>query len=156
MQEKFWYRCSKKNPAVNRYFQKKDIDILALCNPVRSPVRDILDARNTNVAAEIELVSDEKESYSRTMKLATLNEKINPLSKENEHLKGERESYQKSTQLLATETPNNIDKNVWNIVSNKGQRIRNSSLVNEINHPAITLNNVFEPLDADFLRERFE
>ena len=52
-------------------------------------IRDILDARCTNVAAENELVSDEKESHSWTTKLATLEEKINALSKENEHLKGE-------------------------------------------------------------------
>ena len=50
-------------------------------------IRDILDARYTNVAAENELVSDEKESYSRTIKFVTLNEKIQ------EHLKGEIESY---------------------------------------------------------------
>ena len=50
-------------------------------------IRDILDARYTNVAAENEIVSDEKESYSRTIKFVTLNEKIQ------EHLKGEIESY---------------------------------------------------------------
>lgn len=37
--------------------------------------RDILDARCTDVAAENELVSDEKESYSRAIKLVTLEEK---------------------------------------------------------------------------------
>ena len=55
-------------------------------------IRDILDARYRNVAAENKLVSDEKESYFWTIKLATLEEKINVLSKENEHLKGEIES----------------------------------------------------------------
>ena len=52
-------------------------------------IRVILDERYTNVAAENKLVSDEKESYSWTIKLATLEEKIHALSKENEHLKGE-------------------------------------------------------------------
>ena len=76
-------------------------------------IRDILDARYTNVAAENELVSDEKESYSWTIKLATLEEKINALSKENEHLKGEIESYQKVIQLMAIEISNKIDNHVW-------------------------------------------
>ena len=44
-------------------------------------IRYILDARYTNVAAENILVSDEKESYSWTIKLATLEEKNNALSK---------------------------------------------------------------------------
>ena len=64
---------------------------------------DILDTRYTNVAAENELVSDEKEGYSWTRKPATLKEKINALSKKNENLKGETESYQKVIQLMATE-----------------------------------------------------
>ena len=68
-------------------------------------------------------MSDKKRSYSRTTKLATLEEKINALSKENEHLKGETESDQKVILLLATETSNNIDKNVSKTVSNKSQRI---------------------------------
>ena len=46
-------------------------------------IRDILDAGYTNVAAENELVSDEKESCPRTIKLATLEEKIKALSKVN-------------------------------------------------------------------------
>ena len=45
-------------------------------------VRDILDARYTNVAAENEVVGDERKNYSRTIKLTSLEEKINPLSKE--------------------------------------------------------------------------
>ena len=111
-------------------------------------IRDILDARYTNVAAENKLVSNEKESYSWTIKLATLEEKINALSKEHKHLKGEIESYQKVIQLMATETSNKIDINVWKTVSSKSQRIRNTNLVNEIDHLAvpITLNNVYEPL----------
>ena len=56
-------------------------------------IRDILDARYTNVAAKNELVSHEKESYSWTIKLATLEQRINALSKGNEHLKGKIESY---------------------------------------------------------------
>ena len=47
-------------------------------------IRYILDTTCTNVAAENELVSDENESYSWTKKLATLDEKINALSKESE------------------------------------------------------------------------
>ena len=43
--------------------------------------RYILEAKYTNVAAEYKLVSDEKESYSWTKKLATLEEKNNSLSK---------------------------------------------------------------------------
>ena len=65
-----------------------------------------------NVAAENELVSDEKESHSWTINLATLEEKINALSKESEHLKGEIESYQKAIQLIANETSDKIDNNV--------------------------------------------
>ena len=110
-------------------------------------IRDILDARYTNVAGQNEPVSDEKESYSRTVELATLNENIN------EHLKGETESYQKVIRLLATKTPNNIDKNVWKIVSNKSQRIRNTNLVNEIDHLEIPPNNTYKPLYVDFYRE---
>ena len=41
---------------------------------------DILGARYTNVGAENALVSEKKESYSWTIKLATLEEKINVLS----------------------------------------------------------------------------
>ena len=59
-----------------------------------------LDGRYTNVAAGNEYVSDEEESYPRTIILATLEEKVNTLSKENEHLKGETESYQKVIQFL--------------------------------------------------------
>ena len=77
-------------------------------NDFKNYIRDILDARYTNVAAENELVSDEKESYSWTIKLATLEENINALSKENEHLKGEIESYQKVIQLMANETSNKM------------------------------------------------
>ena len=116
-------------------------------------IRDILDARYTNVAAENELVNDEKESYSWTIKLATLEENINALSKENEHLKGEIESYQKVIQLMASETSNKIGINVWKTVSNKSQRIRKTNLVNEIDHLALPLNNVYKPLDVDFHRE---
>ena len=43
--------------------------------------RYILEAKYTNVAAKYKLVSDEKESYSWTKKLATLEEKNNSLSK---------------------------------------------------------------------------
>ena len=116
----------------------------------KNHIRDILDARYTNVAAENELVS-----YSWTIKLATLEEKINALLKEDEHLKGEIESYQKVIQLMATETSNKKDKNVWKTMSNESQRIRNTNLVNEIDHLAmpLTLNNVYEPLDVDFHRE---
>ena len=46
----------------------------------------------------------------------------------NDHLKGEIKSYQKVIQLIATETSNKLDKNVWKIVSNKGQIIRNTNL----------------------------
>ena len=66
-------------------------------------IRDILDAKYTNVAAENKLLSDEKEICSWSIKLATLEKKINALSKENEHLKGQIESSQKVTQLMATE-----------------------------------------------------
>ena len=45
-------------------------------------MRDILDARYTNVAAENEVEGDERKNYSRTIKLTSLEEKINPLSKE--------------------------------------------------------------------------
>ena len=65
-------------------------------------IRDILDAKYANVAAENKLLSDEKESFSWTIKLATLEKNINALSKENEHLKGQIESSQKVTQLMAT------------------------------------------------------
>ena len=57
-------------------------------------------------------MSDEKESHSWTINLATLEEKINALSKESEHLKGEIESYQKAIQLIANETSDKIDNNV--------------------------------------------
>ena len=70
----------------------------------KSYVRDILDARRANVAAENELVTDEKESFSGTIKIAILNKKINLLSKENEHLKRARESLQKVIELPVTET----------------------------------------------------
>ena len=66
-------------------------------------IREILDAKYANVAAENKLLSDEKEIYSWSLKLATLEKKINALSKENEHLKGQIESSQKVTQLMATE-----------------------------------------------------
>ena len=66
-------------------------------------IRDILDAKYTNVAAENKLLSDEKEICSWSIKLATLEKKINALSKENEHLKGQIESSEKVTQLMATE-----------------------------------------------------
>ena len=58
-------------------------------------IRDILDAGYTNVAAENEFVLGKKESYSWIIKSGTLEEKINALLKENEHLKGEIEAYQK-------------------------------------------------------------
>ena len=56
---------------------------------------------------------------------------------------------------MATETSNKIDKIVWKTVSNKSQRIRNTNLVNEIDHHAmpLTLNNVYGPIDVDFHRE---
>ena len=63
------------------------------CIDFKNYIRDILDARYANVAAENKLVSDEKESNFWTTKLATLEERINALSKENEHLKGEIDSY---------------------------------------------------------------
>ena len=116
-------------------------------------MRDILDARYTNVVAENELASDEKKSYSWAIKLASLEKKINALSKENEHLKGEIESYQKVIQLMASETSNKIGINVWKTVSNKSQRIRKTNLVNEIDHLALPLNNVYKPLDVAFHRE---
>ena len=106
---------------------------------------DILDARYTNVAAENELVSDEKGGYSWTIKLVTLQENINALSKKNEHLKREIESYQKVIQLMATEILNIIDNNVWKTVPNKSQRIRNTNLFNETDHLAMPLHNVCEP-----------
>ena len=87
------------------------------------------------------------------MKLATPEEKINALLKENKHPNGEIESYQNVVQLLATETSNNINKNVWKTVTNKRQRIRNTNLVNEIDHLAMPLNNVYEPLNVDFHRQ---
>lgn len=49
--------------------------------------RDILDARCTDVAAENELVSDEKESYSQTVKLLILEKKVNTLSRKMNILK---------------------------------------------------------------------
>ena len=106
---------------------------------------DILDARYTNIAAENELESDKKEDCSWTIKLATLKEKINALSKKNEHLKREIESYQKVIQLMATEISNRIDNNVWKTVSNKNQKIRNTNLFNESDHLAMLLHNVCEP-----------
>lgn len=42
-------------------------------------MRDILDVRYANVAAENELVGDERKNYSRTIKFASLEEKINLL-----------------------------------------------------------------------------
>ena len=45
-------------------------------------MRDILDVRYANVAAENELVADERKNYSRTIKFDSLEEKINLLSKE--------------------------------------------------------------------------
>ena len=116
-------------------------------------IRDILDARYTNVVAENELASDEKKSYSWAIKLASLEKKINALSKENEHFKGEIESYQKVIQLMTSETSNKIGINVWKTVSNKSQRIRKTNLVNEIDHLALPLNNIYKPLDVDFHRE---
>ena len=98
-------------------------------------------------------MSDEKESHSWTINLATLEEKINALSKESEHLKGEIESYQKAIQLIANETSDKIDNNVWKTISNKSQRIRKKNLVNEIDHLVIPLSNVYELLDVDFHRE---
>ena len=89
------------------------------CIDFKNYIRDILDARYANVAAENKLVSDEKESNFWTTKLATLEERINALSKENEHLKGEIDSYQKVVQLIANETSNKIDNNVWKTVTNK-------------------------------------
>ena len=53
-------------------------------------------------------------------------------------------------QLLANETSNNINKNVWKTMSNKTQRIRKTNLVNETDHLVMPLNNAYEPLDADF------
>ena len=54
-------------------------------------------------------------------------------------------------QLITTETTNKVDQNVWwKIVSNNSQRIRNINLSNEINHLAMPLNNVYEPLGVDF------
>ena len=73
----------------------------------QSYIRDSLDARYTNVAAENKLVSDEKESYFWTTKLATVEEKINALSKDNECLKVEIESYQKVIRPMASETSSN-------------------------------------------------
>ena len=87
-------------------------------------IRDILDARDANVAAENELESDGKESHPWTIKLAKLEEKINALSKENEHLKGEIEPHQKVIQLITNETSITIDNNVWKTVSNKSQKTR--------------------------------
>ena len=98
-------------------------------------------------------MSTERESDSWTIKLATVEEKINALSKENEHLKGEIESYQKVIQLIASETSNKIDNNVWKTVSNKSQRIRKTNLGNKTDHLVIPLNNVYEPLDVEFPRE---
>ena len=98
-------------------------------------------------------MSTERESDSWTIKLATVEEKINTLSKENEHLKGEIESYQKVIQLIANETSNKIDNNVWKTVSNKSQRIRKTNLGNKTDHLVIPLNNVYEPLDVEFPRE---
>ena len=54
---------------------------------------------------------------------------------------------------MVTETSNNIDKNVWKTVSNKRQRIRNTNLVQEIDHLAMTLNNVYELLNVEFHRK---
>ena len=114
---------------------------------------DILGARYTNVGAENALVSEKKESYSWTIKLATLEEKINVLSKENEYLKGEVESYQKVIRLMANEISNKTDINVWKTVSNKSQKVRKTNLVNEIDHLVILLNNVYKPLNVDLCRE---
>ena len=75
-------------------------------------------------------MSDEKESLSWTIKLATLEEKINALLKKNNYLKGEI-----VIQLLATETSNTV--------SNKSRIIRNTILVNEIDHLAMLLSNVY-------------
>ena len=114
---------------------------------------DILGARYTNVGAENALVSEKKESYSWTIKLATLEEKINVLSKENEYLKGEIESYQKVIRLMANEISNKTDINVWKTVSNQSQKVRKTNLVNEIDHLVILLNNVYKPLNVDLRRE---
>ena len=56
-------------------------------------------------------------------------------------------------QLLANETSNKIENNVWKTVPNKRQRIRKTNLVNETDHIVIPLKNVYEPLDVDFHRE---
>lgn len=58
-------------------------------------IRDVLHARYTNVAAKNELMSDEKEIYSRNTKLVTIEEKIDAIWKENGYLKGVLVSYQK-------------------------------------------------------------
>ena len=54
---------------------------------------------------------------------------------------------------MANETSNKIDNNVWYTVWNVSQRIRKTNLVNEIDHPAIPLNNVYKLLDVEFHRE---
>ena len=69
-------------------------------------IRDVLHARYTNVAAKNEPMCDEKEIYSRNTKLATIEEKTDAIWKENGHLKGVLESYQKVIQILATQTSN--------------------------------------------------
>ena len=53
---------------------------------------------------------------------------------------------------MANETSNKID-NVLKTISNKSQKIRKRNLVNEIDHLAIPLNDVYKPLDVDFHRE---
>ena len=64
-----------------------------------------------------------------------------------------KEKYQKVIQLIANETSNKTDNNIWKIVSNKNQRIRKTNLANETDHLVIPLNNVYEPLDVDFHKE---
>ena len=65
---------------------------------------------------------------------------------------GAEKYYQKVVQVMANEASNKID-NVWKTVSNKSQRIRETNLVNEIDHLTIPLNNAYKPLDVDFHRE---
>ena len=38
-------------------------------------------------------------------------------------------------------------------MSNKSQRIKNTNFVHETDHLAMSLNNVYQPLDVDFHRE---
>ena len=54
---------------------------------------------------------------------------------------------------MATETSNKLETNVWKTMPNKSQRVRNTNLVNETDHLAMPLNNVYELLDVYFHRE---